>query len=73
MCGCVFSVLSGLCSPCSSWSRSEMDLAHHTDPQGLSGRDNAEETRSLGHTDTSAESQEPSLSQSVDDLGLPFL
>ena len=31
------------------------------------------ETRSLGHTDTSAESQGPSLSQSVDDLGLPFL
>lgn len=37
-----FSVLSGLCSPSSSWSRSETDLAHHTDPQGLSGRDDAD-------------------------------
>lgn len=50
-----------------------MDLAHHTDPQGLSGRDNAEGNPVTRASDTSAESQEPSLSQSVDDLGLPFL
>ena len=36
-----FSVLSGLCSPSSSCPDG-MDLAHHTDPQGLSSRDDAE-------------------------------
>ena len=35
------SVLSGLCSPSSSCP-DVMDLAHHTDTQGLSGRDDAQ-------------------------------